>query len=54
MLLSKLLCVPTKCNPRRAYSAGDLVYALNHHLNPHWAAAVITKLYGSDICDTRA
>ncbi|KAM3170964.1 hypothetical protein ACTXT7_017559 [Hymenolepis weldensis] len=25
MLLSKQLCVPTKCDPRRAYSVGDLV-----------------------------
>ncbi|KAM3178837.1 hypothetical protein ACTXT7_001731 [Hymenolepis weldensis] len=51
MLLSKQLYVPTKCDPMRAYSVGDLVYALNHNLNHQWTAAIITKPHGGDIYD---
>ncbi|KAM3178385.1 hypothetical protein ACTXT7_002670 [Hymenolepis weldensis] len=37
MLLSKRLCVPTKCDPMREYSVGDLVHALSHNsLTPEW------------------
>ncbi|VUZ52215.1 unnamed protein product, partial [Hymenolepis diminuta] len=44
MLLSKQLCVPKKCRPRRTYSVGDLVYALTiiktpmHKYHNHQAA----------------
>ncbi|VUZ40481.1 unnamed protein product [Hymenolepis diminuta] len=50
-MLSKQLCIPTKYDSMSAYSVGDLVYALNHHLNKQCTAAIITKLHDGDIYD---
>ncbi|VUZ57133.1 unnamed protein product, partial [Hymenolepis diminuta] len=53
MLLSERLCVPTKCDPVRTYSAYDLIYALNYHLNHQWTVAIITKPHGVNIDDVQ-
>ncbi|VUZ55387.1 unnamed protein product, partial [Hymenolepis diminuta] len=44
--LSKQLCVLTKCNRKRAYDVGDLVYARKYRLKYQWAVAIIAKLQG--------
>ncbi|VUZ38938.1 unnamed protein product [Hymenolepis diminuta] len=36
MLLLKQLCIPIRCDPMRAGSVCELVYALNHNLNHQW------------------